>query len=483
MSAELPLMSIQHRARAHLFVACLLMVVGAARPVQARICHSEIGAHLDPLVDDSGLSWSLEAASAQGIIDGAETERIYWTGNFFYGVDYRRRPSSPHILYVEGGIKYWYKTDEGTRPATGGSQSWSRFQKPEKLHYGPREGHYRYNGEDTQLALGLQTIKLSDGLLVDERVLGARIKHAFGDLELDVVAGTVSTLFARMSDFCSTRHTYRLVRGGRFNLVADDLGQTNLAGGTLMWHPGRSGKTAVLNRRLGGGGACGDEVASDDDFESVGDEFESVGDEFESVGDEFGDAAPSGGSSRFVRNVGLIVLEEFGEGYHEQKHYAGALATLALPGDIELGLETVYQHIPGDRAQAYVIAVSRDFIWGAAGLTHVGAGYMGKVDLDEGATFYPTFSNLFLGELVRLDTPEVPLLHGTISHRFMWPLKPVLRLMSVQQLEGSHTGEQDVELSLRFYQGLRIYITYARVYSDYLVGQTHMGRTDLRWTF
>jgi len=438
--------------------AVLLCAPLAAAPLAAGDCPSELAAHLDPVA--GGLSWAVEATVSHGWMAGSETDRSTRTGNLLFGLDYRPSVGSPHQLYLEAGLKHWYKSVEG--PGQGAnSLGWGDYPAPEKRHFGLREAFYHFETPNTVLRTGLQSMSWGGSLLLDERVLGASLSHEAGRLRIDLSVGTVSTDFARMGDFCSTRHVYRLVRGGRLQLVGNDLGETNLAGGMISWNPSRSA----------GGGDVEVEPASIDEDELV---FEEVDDEFSPLADE---------NEGAVRKLALMFLEEFGNGFHDYKYYLGGLAQLALPGSVRMDLEVVGQRIPDDRAVAYLVAFRKDRIWGSGAFSDVAFGYLGRIEVDDGARFYPAFSNLFMGEVVRLDTPDLPLYFGEVTHTLPWRFKPSISALLVKQERGDRTSELDLVLGLRLRDGLRLSARYSGIRSDRLQEPVHGSRVELRWAF
>lgn len=196
-------------------------------------CRSELGAHFKPALPGWPLSWAVETIVVTGAMENPVLERTFNNQFLFVGMDLN---FASHQIYLEGGYKNWHRSDEG--PGLGGKNpGWSQYPLPEKRHYGMREAYYRFQGDRTTFKVGLLSVKLNGSMLLDERTMGAHLTKVLGAFDIDMSVGTVMTGFARMGDFCGTRHVYRLLRGGRFTQVGNDLGETNFVGGVLTWNP------------------------------------------------------------------------------------------------------------------------------------------------------------------------------------------------------------------------------------------------------
>jgi hypothetical protein len=419
-----------------------------------------VAAHLKPVKEDSSLSWAVELTGQVGYLGNDTLDRALANGMVFMGLHYRSDLSSPHQFYFEGGYKDWYKSDDG--PGLGGSgQTWGSFPTPAKDHWGLREAYYDFNRNDTQITTGLHVASLGESLLLDERAIGGSLGRNFGSYSLNVAAGSVMTQFARMKDFCATRHVYRIVRGGRVNEIGDAFGDTNFVGGTLSWSPGRGGSA-------GTDGLPGEDPGGEDDFAALGDE-------------EFSSLEESGSS--WLKRLGVIVFNQFGPGFVEDRLFYGGIAELALMRDIELQVEVVHQHVSTERVIGYLIQGERDVTWRSGALTSFWLGYIGSAEIDSGALFRPAFSNLFLGEVMRLDVVNMPLVFGRASHRLPWRGKPSIGLFAVVQTSNSRTEEYDFEFEINLSQRLRLYGVAGLVRSGALDETTMVGRAQFRYAF
>lgn len=418
-------------------------------------CRSELGVHFKPLFSKSPISWAMETTLAGGKMSNLILDRTYNNQMLLLGLDFS---SGAHQFYLEGGAKYWYRSDEDSSIGGGtGNSVWKDYPKAEKRHFGMRELFYGFYRTNTKVKIGLQSMRLGNSMLLDERVLGASINQNLGAFDFDVKLGTVSTDFARRGDFCGTRHVYRLLRGGRFNLVSSDPWKTNFVGGLISWNPAYEKPVANNSKET-------DEF-KDDDFSS----------------DEFSDFKEQ--KRRLIKNISLVLFEEFGSGFHDYKYYFGALVAWSFPASIDLETEIINQYIKNEKALGYRFQLSRDWTWNSGALTSLAMTYLGKYSIDERSRFYSAFSNLFLGEVMRLDVQDLPFWTIAVRHEFALKFKPMIKILYLKQTELDHLNEWDIQLSAHIFKGLRLYGVYSKIESELLDGTTDMTRLEAKWAF
>ena len=429
-------------------------------------CTSELSAFLKPIYGKSPVKWAIEASLTGGQMDNSTIDRTFNNQMILLGLDFS---SGAHQLYLEGGAKFWHRSDEdasisgGSGKSSGNSGSaWSNSTKSEKRHWGMRELFYGNYHTNTKVKLGLQSMRLGNSMLLDERVLGASLNQNIGAFTFDLKIGTVSTDFSRQGDFCGTRHVYRLLRGGRFNFVSPDLWKTNFVGAIITWDP------SYVKPSDSSDDFSSDDGSGDDDFSSDG--FEDFSD-FEET------------KRRLIKNISLILFEEYGSDFHEYKYYFGILAKFSLPALIELETEVIQQHIKDERSLAYRFQLSRDWTWASGALTNLSMSYLGKHSFDDQSKFYPAFSNLLLGEVMKIDAQDSPFWFASVKHDFPIKLKPAIKVFYVGQTEDNHLSELDIQLSAKVYKGLRLYAMYSLIETDLLEGDTDTIRLEVKWTF
>jgi hypothetical protein len=312
------------------------------------------------------------------------------------------------------------------------------------------------------VAIGLQTMNMDDNLLLNDQVLGISATRWFGKFKWDALAGTLSSDFLRAEGFCAKRNGYCLkdCRQCRFgygerNLTGAErleygFGERNVAGTMLSWVPSR----AAVEAAQGG----------DDDFQPV-----------DAGGSKAADYGP-------LEKIGVFVLDETRDHFAEYTYYYGALSTWRLPADIKLELEASFQNMADDHATAYMGALQRGFGWGGAGATEVRAGYLGGVAFDDDAHYAATYSRLCLGEVLALDTPDIPIVFGSVRHNFPWRGHPWLSVGYVDQPGGYH-GEWDFQAGFKIGKHIKIGAVYSRVEDERLGHPTQLGAIHHSWTF
>ncbi len=419
------------------------------KPSIARDCHSDIGVHLKPILPN--LQWAVETSASIGQMSGSGIDRRLNTESLFWALDYNLKKFE---IYLEGGAKYWQKSDDG--PGLGAIVSgWESLPKPEQRNFGMREAYTRLTLFNNRMTMGLQSMTLGTTMLLDERVLGISNSYEKGHYKFELKGGTVSTDFARMNDFCGTRHVYRLLRGGRFDMVATEPWKTNFYAASITWNA----EEPV-------------EVVSGDQSEF---EMESFSDfSFESFDEE---------ETHIVQNAGLLFYQEFGSGFFDYKYYGGAFSDILLPFDVDLHLEMIYQYIWHEQAAAFKGQFSKNFNIFPAYPFSTSLSYYGVYEVSQDARFFPAFSNLYLGEVSRLDALHMPLLVVDVKQYLPGKLEPALRLQYVNQIQFDHNTELDFQLSAKLFKGLRTIIMLSKIDSDLLSESVMLNKLECRWSF
>lgn len=425
---------------------CLAFFIASVNMSFAQLdCRTMVGAYLKPLYDSSRFSWAAELTVAPGFM----ADRTIGNGLLILALNYDLVPAA-HQLYVEPTFKQWHNSAPGPGiKGQGEGPGYQGFPKPEKKHFGLREAFYKFKGENTTLTAGLQSATLTDFFLVDERSVGLSLRHNMGAFTLDAHVGSVMQDFARMYNVCGTRHLYNLIRGGRVEFIADGFGESNMVGATLIWDPDYEAPEII-------------EEAEDDEFM----EFE----EFDS-GEE---------SKSFLNKTGIVYYQEFGVYFHDYKYYAGALAEFNIPGDFVFRFEPVMQYLTGERSIGYFLELEKLASWESGAGTLFKAVYLGKAELDDGAMFYPSYANLFYGEVMRLDVLEMPIVYAMVKHNFPWQSGFNLRLQGYAQLKDNHTSELDLIGSFKFWGHFKLAEILGLIYSDPLDELNYIVKLELR---
>ncbi len=374
-----------------------------------------------------------------------------------------------HNIYIEGGYKNWQNSE------------FVDDEDSKSRHIGVRQAFYSFTGETIKVKLGLHETKLGDFFLIDERILGTSIDKEIGAFTVNLRAGTVTNSFARMGKFCSNRHLYGIINPNYTEHIGKKVGETNLAGFALNWNP-QYKKPEPKKPTT-------DEFSETDEFGST-DEFHENHD-FNEFGnnDEFADANESKTKQNLsITNVGFVFYNEFGtkEYIPDHKLYTGLLVDMNLPFGFFMQVGSVYQNMIDQNAVVYIAKLGKSKTWGNASNTKIGAAFIGKYDIDENAFFQPLFSNLFIGEIMRMDATEFPLWQASIKHRFPGKIKFHVALKTVAQLEDAQTNEQDIEFGLMAFKNhVKLTLIGSRVESRAIGidNEFYMGRVELRVAF
>jgi hypothetical protein len=434
-------------------------------------CRSVLGAHLKPLTRESPLSWAGELVSIPAYLE----DRYANNTMFFGGLDFTTR-SKAHQFYFEGGIKRstvdstkdaatttehivsvatpvggtgvpvgtgtaagsgkGKPATAGTGEATGSTSGTAGGGTTEtaaasesggattKYTSGWRELFYQYNGENSRLRAGLSTTRLGDYFLVNERMLGLSFVQRVAQATVHATVGSVGE-FARMTEFCGTKRLTNLVDKEKYETVSEDFGDTNLAGVVATWDLRRPAPPAKA--------AAPDEFTLTEDL-----------------------APRQGRGSLALRQVGVVLYHELDTRTDIAKSWVGGLLQADLPFAWNLRTEALYQNGVGANAIVYLARADKELFWSNASNTTLHAGYYGRHDLGGPARFEAAFTNLFQGEIMRLDAIDVPLLFAGVRHNFPGKRKLYAQLQGVRQIKDEKVREWDLEVGADFFRRLRV---------------------------
>lgn len=457
-----------------LLLAVTIFIININSASAQMDCRSMLGAHLTPFKKDFPVLWAVEGTVAPGIMtspyDSLGNAKLNG-GMLLAALDFGFGKNKNHI-YLEGGFKNWVN-----------SEYVDDHDEKNTRHLGIRQAFYSYSSEKTKIKIGLHETRLGDFFLVDERVMGASVDQEIGAFTLNIRAGTVTKSFARMGKFCANRHLYGLINNGNYTEnIGKKVGETNLAGFVINWDPHykKSDKKKPVDENI-------DEFSSSDEFETT-DEFHENHD-FNEFGNsnEFSEENETNTKQKIsVTNIGLIFYDEFGteEYIPENKFYTGALVDLNLPFGFFIQTGGVYQNMLNHNTFVYIAKFGKSKSWNNASLTKISGAYIGKADIDNNATFQPLFSNLFIGEVMRMDAAQFPLWQAMIKHRFPGKMKIHIAAKFVGQIEDVKTNEQDLELGLMAFKNhLKLTLIGSHVQTLALPNDFMMLRLEMRLAF
>jgi len=327
--------------------------------------------------------WANEITTSVGMLDP------YTMANAmdFLGLDYSRNKNT---IYAEGGIKSWIRFD------TAGHN--------QVVVPGLRELFYRHTGEVVSLTLGLQSAQGDDFYLVNERMVGANLRVALPAWDIGAMGGTVVKPFARNGNFCSVGYLYSVVPRRPRMILGSELGQTNFGLITLSYHPSKDG---------------GDQSASGNEFAS--DEFASDG----------GAAKPT--EAIKVNTIGGLFYDEYGTWKTNPVLLKGLYSEIEFWEVMKLKPEVLFQNGPDQDALLYSMGWESQIAWSNGFNTKAMARYVGFFAIDSGSRPQTSFSNIFAGDILRLDAIDAPFVQAGIKQSFP-SIKTSIKLQMARQI-------------------------------------------------
>jgi len=454
------------------FSLFILMIISKTGMAQMD-CRSMLGAHLTPLKKGGVLSWAIEGTMAPGLMTSpfSQKDNTMLNGGMLLGaLDFQVKKK--HHFYIEGGYKNW-KNSEFVNDTMNSNH-----------HLGVRQLFYSYSSENTKIKLGLHETRLGDFFLIDERIVGVSVDQTLGAFTLNFRVGSVNKNFARMGKFCANRHLYGILNPDYTEKIGEKLGETNLAGFVINWDPHY---TKPVNNE------SEDEFQSTDEFETTDDFHENH--DFNEFGtsDEFSDNNADSTKEKknanpliIVKNIGLIFDDEFGSEKYipDNKFYTGVLVDFGLPFGFFMQTGGIYQNMKNNDALVYIAKIGKSKTWENASNTKISGAYIGKYNIDNNAIFQPLFSNLFIGEVMRMDAPDFPIWQFAIKHRFPGKLKFHIAVKAVGQIEMAETNEQDLELGVKVFKNhLKLTGILSHINSKAIPNDFMMARLEMRLAF
>ncbi len=151
------------------------------------------------------------------------------------------------------------------------------------------------------------------------------------------------------------------------------------------------------------------------------------------------------GIERGLNKIGLAIYDEFGSKIDTNVLMAGVYATLTLPFDIELTPEVLYQNSESNNAILYSLGLRKIFVLENSQRFELNARVLESTELDKGAMIKNSFSNLFLGDVIRLEAKDLPLYQTSL--RYSIP-KHSLHFKLQYTSEFNTKGLSEIDLSI-----------------------------------
>ncbi len=396
-------------------------------------CPSQLGAYLKP-IGKSQLLWSTELTLGAGILDNNQI----FNSMGLLGVDYTFGKNS---FYAEGGFKYWNRQDNLLNV------------NYEQKHLGFRELIYQKKSEKSRLTLGIHSAKMEDGYLLNERMIGLSYKLTTGKFIFGLTGGTVTKDFARNGIFCNMSYLYDIIPSRERSLIGNAPGQTNLMGATLSFLPSKQSKSTA-DDGLG---------------------LSSFG--------EFSDGLGTHAVTPAVKleSVGVVLYNEFGRWISNPLITGGIYADINFSDGLNFKPELLVQSANLNNALIYSFTLEKSFDLGHS-RTSLNARYIGLSAIDSNAKALNSFSNVFSGDVLRLDTPDLPVYQFGIKQSFS-KYKFHLKFQATGQAKTNPLREYDLEAGKKLFGRLQINGTGGIIFSPALTDKIYLARVELRYYF
>jgi len=257
-----------------------------------------------------------------------------------------------------------YTIKQHTFYVEGGIKTWARHDNGLDQTYnnafgGFREAYYQFLNKTTSLRLGIQTITLDDHYLVNDRVAGLNFGFNYKKLSFQFAGGSITKYFSRNGLFCNVGYVYDILHRDR-GLMGNGLFQTNFGALTLSYN--------------------------------------------------------NKGIEKGLNKIGVTLYDEFGSRIDTNVFMTGLYATLTLPFEIELNPEVLYQNSTNNNAILYSLGLRKMFIMENTQRFDIQARVLESTELDKGAMIKNSFSNLFLGDVIRLEAKDLPLYQASVRY-------------------------------------------------------------------
>jgi hypothetical protein len=246
------------------------------------------------------------------------------------------------------------------------------------------------------------------------------------------------------------------------SLIGNQIGQTNLASFSLKYEPSKS-KTAKKPAKPT------DEFTSSDEFSQEG-----ATDGLGSFSDE--------GSKKFkLESIGVIAYHEFGDWIAQKFITAGLFAQFGIGTGLYFKPEILLQTATGNSALLYDLNLEKSVDLEKSRLS-MNLRYMAKSNIDTDAKILNSFSNIFAGDVIRLDAIDGSIVQMGVKLNF-----PTSKLHFKAQYAGKSVGnkmnEIDLEIGKKIGKRLQINATGGYVTSYLLDKDAQLGRIELRYNF
>ncbi|PKP18429.1 MAG: hypothetical protein CVU05_13515 [Bacteroidetes bacterium HGW-Bacteroidetes-21] len=453
-------------------------------------CRSILGGHLHPVfTKKSPFSAGLEATLSQGWMNDRSINNFM----LFSGINLSLGKN--HLFYAEGGFKGWNYMILNTEIAEGKPENFK------KNRMGIREGFYKYTGLNSSFTVGFQSINLGDLWLVNERALGVKYSQSFGKTGFDFAGATVLRDFSRMGSYCTVKYIYNLIKHRPDAYVGNDPGETNFAG--IVWWFNSEGEKNIKQGPVPEGNDEFKPVdGQDDEFKPVkteGGEFKPVkteddefkpidnGEEFKPISnegedDDFKEMTPQKNAIPFFKlsKHGAVLYSEFGSGISSEKLWYGYMLTGNLLKKIAIKTQVLHQLDNNNQMAIAMAGISYNHTCSSPHVTQIGINTYHSIAIDQNSRVSASFTNFFIGEVLRMESQDMPLSQFYVKHYFPGKQKIYLKAQHVLQYQGNKMAESDLECGAKLFHHFRLTGIMSRITANSLNEPYYMLRVELR---
>jgi hypothetical protein len=285
----------------------------------------------------------------------------------------------------------------------GGIKTWGRYdlsidQKYHNTYGGFREAYYQFLTKKLSLRLGIQTISLDDDYLVNDRAAGVNFGFDYKKWSFQAAGGSVMKHFSRNGLFCNVGYVYDILHRDRA-LMGNRLFEINFGAITISYN----------NKDI----------------------------------------------TKGLNKIGIALYDEFGSRIDTNVFMGGLYATVTLPFEIELIPEVLYQNSLNNDALLYSLGLRKIFTFDNTQRLDIRARLLLSTAIDKGAGIRNSFSNLFLGDVIRLESQDLPLYQASV--RYSIPKQSLhFKVQYTSQFDRTGLSELDISIAKKVFKQLQL---------------------------
>jgi len=397
-------------------------------------CRSRLSGNLRPLKENSNFQLGGELILSGGAIQSSPIGNSMLFGAMEF-------TQETYQLYAEGGFKFWLKDDSEF------NQTFSSYR------FGMRALSYNYFNPKISIKAGLQQFKSSDYYLVNERAVGIDIKAKIKKASLSIATASVLKDFSRNGHFCSNAFLYDIVPARNLE-TGNKMLETNFL-------------SIVYSKP----------IEKKKESKSSSNEFQQF-DEFSSV-----DYVNEEDKALYLKNIGAILYSEFGTYYDNTLVLAGINTEIQILKKNKVLLQVQYQSEANNNAVQAFVKTDHEKEWDNNTATTLQLHYLDQIALSDDAMSLPRFSNLFYGEVLRMDAIDLPIGNVVLKHRWL-EHHANIKLMYTHQFAKQNMQEADFSAGKLFFKKkLRVTGIGGILNSDQLESWTPVGKIEIRYFF